>query len=563
MKIVEAFVTDIEIRRAGLALVVGVAEHATGTSDAGTAEGADDQSSSSVGSGAQSSSTASCAVINRLGLVGAVAFAAAWLREATTPSWAWGSVVYGRNDGREASQDLLMACKASFLLARKSTTNRDRLTTMGAGEALSRAIALSGRINGLESAAGDAVSAEERASVQGETQEWAAQAVAELARGHANETRCAALARAGAERALFAAMARRPSARKLQRAGCITLGSMAACLAAHQPQALQLLGLNGGAKAVALALDACRGDESVAQAGLLAVTKLSVSAENRRLMGEAGSCRLVAQVLLDFSDRKPIAEEGCRAVAGLAALSGFNRTALGRAGAAEAAAAALRIHPSKPSVQRWGLSAAAALVADTDPSGNTARISSAGILNFAARGMTRFPHNPRLQVEGLRTFAKVATTGAEGISAAWAAGVVLPTVRALGLYLDDGDIQHWGMATVRALTESEEKCEAWRDAGAPEAVVRTLRAFGETGTGRRVRHDESGKGLLSEKRECTPDEALWIVFQACAAALHLANSSSDARRQEDSPGVLSLLHNGGDPRLKPGGKDTTTKVYIW
>lgn len=537
MKIVDACPNDTEVRRAGLALVVGIAEHGDGSSDVVNAEGADDDSFSfTSGTGSHQSCTDVAAVVNRLGIVGAVAFVAAWLREATAPAWAWNGISYGNGGGEERVRDLLLSCKAAFLLCQYSSVNRDRLASMGAIEALSRAIALSGRSNGLEDSAGNPIAAEQRmhpseqdqvASVQAETQVWAAQAVAELAGGRANKDRCAALMRAGALRALFAAMSRCPSARRLQRAGCITLASVAACL---NPKDLQMLGRNGGAQAVIFALGACPGDKNVAWAGLLAVAKLSTSSDNRRLLGQAGACPLIAKVLLECSDNYVIAEEGCKAVAGLAALSGFNRTTLGHAGAAEATAAALRKHPSKPTTQRWGLCAAAALVADTDPSGNTSRITNAGILDSAAQALKRFRHNPTVQTEGLRALAKVATAGDEGVEAAWAVGIVLPTVQALGQYLNDGDIQLWGMVTIRALTGSEDKCDQWRAAGAPEAVVRTMRSFCKGGSGRRSRHDDVEQGRLSEARNCTADESLCIQFQACAAALRLASSPDGCRR---------------------------------
>lgn len=533
MKIVESFPNDVDVQRAGLALVVDVAEYG-GKPDQDEAEDTDDQmSSASVGSEIDQSSVAdTAAVVNRLGIVGAVTFVAAWLREVTAPKWAWGSVECPPNDSEERASDLFMSCKAVFLLSQHSSTNRDRFASIGAAETLTKAVALSGRNSDLEDAADNVANecspSEQDAtvSIRAETQVWAAQAVAELAGGNANENRCTTLVRVGALRALFAAMTKRPSAKQLQRAGCMTLGSVAACL---KPKDLQMLGRNGGAQAVIFALDACPGDENVAWAGLLAVAKLSVSANNRRLLGEAGGCPLITKVLQEFSKNIVIAEEGCRAVAKLATLSGFNRTALGCAGAAEAIAEALRSHPAQSTIQRWGLSAAAALVADTDPSDNTSRIINAGILNFTARALARFAHNPTVQAEGLRTLAKVATSGDEGTDATWAAGVVIPTARALGLYINDGDVQHWGMATIRALTGSEEKCEKWGGVGAPEAIIRNLRTFCQEGSGRRVHHDEMGEGRLSEARNCTIDELLCIQFQACATTIQLAISSPNAR----------------------------------
>ncbi|CAN0547710.1 unnamed protein product [Ectocarpus sp. 12 AP-2014] len=334
--------------------------------------------------------------------------------------------------------------------------------------------------------------------------------------------------RCGALRALLAAMNKSSSASQLQRAGCIALGNVASCL---KPKDLQALGRNGGAQAVTGAFEACPGDKDVALAGLLAVAKLSMSSENRRLLGQAGVCPMISKELLDFSHDEAVAEGGCRAVTRLAALSGFNRTALGHARAAEATATALLKHPSKPKVQRWGLSAAAALVAETDPSGNTDRITSAGILGLGVKALMKFRHNPTVQAEGLKTFAKVATSGKDGNDAVWATGVVLTVVRALGLYLNDANVQHWGVATMRALTGSDDRCDVWRRAGAPEAVVRTLAAFGRDGTGRHARHDEQGLGRASETRPCTAEESLCVQFQACATAFNLAMSSPDARRR--------------------------------
>eukprot|EP00903_Cladosiphon_okamuranus_P006843 g6665.t1 len=444
MKVVEAFPGDTEVRRAGLTLLVGIAEYGDGTS------GPSDDEKGGTGDGhgtlLTSSTAASGALVTRLGLVGAVSFAAAWLREATAPVWAWIGAGYG--GGR--------------------------------------------------------------------------------------------------------------SARKLQRAGCIALGNVAGCLKVKE---LQALGRKGGAQAVTAAFKACPGDKDVAFAGLLAVSKLSISSENRRLLGQAGACPLIAKELLEFSDDEAVAEEGCRAVSRIASLSGFNRTGLGLAGAAEATAAALLNHPSKPMVQRWGLSAAAALVAETDPSGNTDRITRAGILDLAVGALAKFRHNPTVQAEGLKTFGKVATSGEDGATAVWAAGVVLPTVRALGLYLNDANVQHWGCSTVRVLTGSDDKCEAWRGAGAPEAVVRALIAFDKDGTGRYARHDEEGLGRTSETRCCTDDESLCIQFQACAAALNLAASSPDARRRIVGEGAGEALasmmrNNSSNPAAQQGALAT-------
>ena len=554
MKMVDAYPGDIEVRRAALTLLVGIAEHGDGIS--GTSEDEGEGTEDRTKAPRASPIASAGALVNRLGFVGAVAFAAEWLREASAPVWAWDGTGYGYGDGGSTRQDeldrardLLLSCKVSFLLTHHSSVNRDRLVSMGAIEALTRAVVLSGRRIGGEDAACDPVSFEDGLkqssgqqplinSVRAKTQVWAAQALAELAGGHLNENRCAAVVRCGALRALFAAMNKRRSARQLQRAGCIALGHVAGCLKSKD---LQMLGRNGGARAVTGAFKACPGDKDVALAGLLAVAKLSISSENRRLLGEAGACPLVSKELLEFSDDEVVAEEGCRAITRLAALSGFNRTALGLAGAAEATAAALVSHPSRSIIQRWGLSAAAALVAETDPSGNTGRLTRAGILDLAIQALAKFRHNPTVQAEGLKTFAKVVSSGKESADAVWATGVVLPTVRALGLYLNDANIQHWGVSTMRLLTGSDDRCEAWRGAGAPEAVVRTLVAFGRDGTGRHARHDEEGLGRTSETRRCTADESLCIQFQACAAALNLAVSSPDSRRRIVAEGAGEAL----------------------
>ncbi|CAB1119102.1 unnamed protein product [Ectocarpus sp. CCAP 1310/34] len=525
MKIVDAYPDDIEVRRAGLALLVGVSEHGEGTTEA-----SDDETEENDDQGNQMTTGA---LASRLGFVGAVDFAGVWLRQVTAPTWAW-VAGHGGGGGEEdelaRAWDLLMSCKAAFLLTRHSSTNRNRLTSMGAMEALSRAVALSGRKNNLKVGLTPPVGLQQdsKLSIQAETQLWAAQALTELSGGHDNASRCSALMRCGALRALLAAMNKSSSASQLQRAGCMALGNVASCL---KPKDLQALGRNGGAQAVTGAFEACPGDKDVALAGLLAVAKLSMSSENRRLLGQAGVCPMISKELLDFSHDEAVAEEGCRAVTRLAALSGFNRTALGHARAAEATATALLKHPSKPKVQRWGLSAAAALVAETDPSGNTDRITSAGILGLAVKALMKFRHNPTVQAEGLKTFAKVATSGKDGNEAVWAAGVVLTVVRALGLYLNDANIQHWGVATMRALTGSDDRCDVWRGAGAPEAVVRTLAAFGRDGTGRHATHDEEGLSRASETRPCTAEESLCVQFQACATAFNLAMSSPDARRR--------------------------------
>ncbi|CAM9864563.1 unnamed protein product, partial [Ectocarpus sp. 8 AP-2014] len=525
MKIVDAYPDDIEVRRAGLALLVGVSEHGEGTTEA-----SDDETEENDD---QDNQITTGALASRLGFVGAVDFAGVWLRQVTAPTWAWVAGHGGGGGGEDElarAWDMLMSCKAAFLLTRHSSTNRNRLTSMGAMEALSRAVALSGRKNNLKVGLTPPVGLQQDStlSIQAETQLWAAQALTELSGGHDNENRCSALMRCGALRALLAAMNKSNSASQLQRAGCMALGNVASCL---KPKDLQALGRSGGAQAVTGAFVACPGDKDVALAGLLAVAKLSMSSENRRLLGQAGVCPMISKELLDFSHDEAVAEEGCRAVTRLAALSGFNRTALGHARAAEATATALLKHPSKPKVQRWGLSAAAALVAETDPSGNTDRITSAGILGLAVKALMKFRHNPTVQAEGLKTFAKVATSGEDGNDAVWAAGVVLTVVRALGLYLNDANVQHWGVATMRALTGSDDRCDVWRGAGAPEAVVRTLAAFGRDGTGRHARHDEEGLGRASEARPCTAEESLCVQFQACATAFNLAMSSPDARRR--------------------------------
>lgn len=143
----------------------------------------------------------------------------------------------------------------------------------------------------------------------------------------------------------------------------------------------------------------------------------------------------------------------------------------------------------------------------------------------------------------------------------WAAGAVLPTVRALGLYLSDADVQHWGVATIRALTGCDRKCEIWRGAGACEAVVRTLIAFGKGEKGRHARHDEAGLGRTSETRRCTNEESLCLQFQACAAAFNLAVSSPDARRRIVREGAGEALagmmrNNALDPAAQRGGLAT-------
>lgn len=229
MKTVDAY-PDIEARRAGLALLVGIAEHGDEISSSSDDEGesTNDRNSSMAAAGAGR-------VSERLGFVGGVAFAAAWLRETTAPAWAWVGTGYGGGSSTsgvgvaDRARDLLMSCKAAFLLTQHSSTNRDRLASMGAIEALSRAVALSGRSSDLEDAAADASTAEvglavpagqkedTAISIPMETQLWAAQALAELAVGQQNESRCSALVRCGALRALFAAMNKKRSARQLQR----------------------------------------------------------------------------------------------------------------------------------------------------------------------------------------------------------------------------------------------------------------------------------------------------------------------------------------------------------
>lgn len=576
MKTVDAFPQDNVVRKAGLAAIVGIAEHGGGVPNSVSSDEArrydDSQSVVPDPSDARIElcSVESAAVAHRFGSLGAMAFVAAWLRTVTAPAWVSEGVGYGPGSNvsqKEKISVLLMACKAATLLCRKSTLNQDKLANMGGCAAFTRAVAISGRStsgvdndhaeNPIPAVKGKTpeLQTETRAEhgkdsidcMQMETQVWAARGIAELAGGHAPHSRCIELVKAGALRALFAAMYKRPSDSQLQKAGCLALGSVA--LACRQPEYVASLGRKGGARAVILALSACAGDLEVARAGLLAVAKLAVSGENRRLLGEVGACRLISRVLEEFAVKSIIAEEGCRAVAAMAALSGFNRTALGHGGAAEAVADALRYHPSNPQLQRWGLTATAALVEDADPSGNTDKIADAKVLALVSRALNRFPHNPPVQAQGLRAFAKVATAGPKGVAAAWEASALIPTIRALGLYLNDGDVQHWGMATMRAMIGRGEECLAWAQAGAAEAVVRTLRAFGEDGSGRRVQHDEDGSGD-SELRVCTPEESHAIQFQACACALLLAESSDGRRRlvQEGAGEALAgmMKRNPGD-----------------
>ncbi|CAM9698027.1 unnamed protein product [Scytosiphon promiscuus] len=83
MKTVDAY-PDVEARRAGLALLVGIAEYgdATSTSSEDERESTNDDDKPITAAGAGR-------VSERLGFVGGVAFAAAWLRETTAPAWAW------------------------------------------------------------------------------------------------------------------------------------------------------------------------------------------------------------------------------------------------------------------------------------------------------------------------------------------------------------------------------------------------------------------------------------------------------------------------------------------
>lgn len=556
MKIVEAFPDDVEVRRAGLELIVSIAEHGDQTSDMITTAVDDAHHLRSTGSNRRGLKplTDISTVADSLGRMGAAAFVVAWLREATAPWWAWGSNGYDQNGGEvKRARDLLLACKASFLLTQASVVNRDRLTNMGATEALCRALALSGQREDSSKTATETIDVEGEEFIQSETQVWAAFAMAALAEGQASEDRCQALMRTGATRALCAAMMRHPSVRDLQRAGCVALGRVAACVSSFDSKGLEVLGRDGGVRAIVLALDACAGDPSVVLAGLIAVTELAGSAYNRQLLGEAGGCRLVAKVLSDFSTDNAIAVEGCRAIVGLASLSGFNRTILGFSGATEATAAALRHHPSNSITQRWGLWAIAALVADTDPSNNTVRISQSGIMLLVVKTLENFPHDPNIQIGGLRVFAKVASAGPDGADAAWAADVVIPVTSALRLHANDMHVQHWGMSTMRALTGRKAKCDAWRNAGAPEAIARTLHAFDYKGTSPQFdSRDGACGGRLSEARICTPEESLCILFQACAAALNLSISSPDARRRvfqrslgrEILRGKLNVLEKG-------------------
>lgn len=242
MKIVKAFPDDVEVRRAGLELVVSIAEHGDQTSDMTSTAGGDAHllSTGSNRRGLKPLTDIST-VADRLGLTGAAAFVAAWLREATAPWWAWGSSGYDKNGGEaKRARDLLLACKASSLLSQTSVVNRDRLTNMGAAEALCRALALSGRKEDSPKTATETIDVENEKFIRSETQVWAAHAVTALAEGQTSENRCKALMRTGATRALCAAMTRRPSVRDLQRAGCVTLGRVAACIGIRDPKGLEV-----------------------------------------------------------------------------------------------------------------------------------------------------------------------------------------------------------------------------------------------------------------------------------------------------------------------------------
>lgn len=481
-----------------------------------------------------------------------VTLTARWLRDSTTPAWD-----RERADAAAAAvlqEDLPIACKAAALLCRHHPPSRQRLASLGACGALSRALALSGRAHGSgnKSGGGSAAGAEQRAPLAGdraprtppgETLCWAARALEELTAGPQGEDRCSMLVEAGAARALSAAMSRHPDKRELQKSGCLVLGRMAHATRLDS-EGLRALGSNGGARAVILALGACSDDGGVVRAGLTAVADLSASADNRRTLGDAGACPLVPKAILAFSRDPGVAERGCRAVARLTALSGFNRTTSGRGEAAEAVATALENFPSYPAVQKWGLTAAASLVADADPSGNTSRITRAGILQSAAKALARFPHDPWVQAEGLRLFAKIATAGGskERLGADWETRAAQPITDALVLHREDARVQHWGTAAMRALTSAGKISAAWGKAGAPEAVAHTIRAFGETGYGKRFPRGEGGgegggEGLRpGNPVPCTPLETLCVQFQACACALNLAGSP-DGRRRLVSAGV--------------------------
>lgn len=530
---VEAAPYDVEMRRASLALVVGIAEQTCQVPRNYHDENKND-GKPSTGESASAGDTS--IVADSLGTAGAATFVATSLREATAPLWTRWGVTFGDANSAELKRaaDLLMASKGIALLCRHNSSNRDRLASLGACEALSRAVAIAGRYHrpgpATETASDNvSLTAENRITFMNtETKTWTGRAVEELAKGEANEDRCSALLRAGTLRAIFAAMSRDPTNRMLQKSGCTAL----ACVADASKKNSDLVDLarNGGVQAVTLALEACSNDLQVARAGSLAVGKLATNADLRHLLGKRGLCQMMPRVLSSFAEDPEIAEEACRAVAGLATLSGFNRTTLGNHGAVEATAMALRKHPASFGIQKWAVTSTAWLVAGKDPSRNTSRILATDALQLVVRALARFSHDPTMQAEGLRVFAKVGSAGEEGISAAWKVQALAPIAGALALHKNDACVQHWGMATMRAMTGSQEECKKWAKVGAPETAVCALREFGRGGSGRHYRHDEAGVSRCSEGRSCTPKESLCVQFQACACVLNLAVTTDGRRR---------------------------------
>ncbi|CAM9687788.1 unnamed protein product [Discosporangium mesarthrocarpum] len=566
-RIVEAFPGDLGVREGGLSLLTALAEHSGGE----------------PGTGNSNAPPIGVAVVaNRLGRAGGVELVATSLMDTSAPGWYWKARAGGI---AEPANHLLLACKAAALLCGHCEANRDSLMALGACEALARIVALS---NSEEEAAGEGPGKGmgTQGGVRGQLysgqeryQVWGVRALAGLASGEPpnNSHRCMGLVESGALTALFAAMARRPDDRPLQHAGCLVLGHVAR---GSPTDILHGLGKRGGGRAVVAALQACPDDRDVALAGLAAVAKLAASPENRQLLGAAGVCGLVSAALKSFVCDQAIAKEGCRAIAALATQSGFNRTALGHTGAVEAVAEALRCHPAVDGVQHWGITAAADMVADTDPSANTSRLIRSDVPTLVVRAMGKLVQEPTTQTEGLRALAKMATQergvdggrgGAKGGPAAvWEAGVLGAVLRPLRLYANDVDVQHWGLATMRALSAKGRLRRAWCQEGSAELVSSALLVFGKGGGRRRKisgESDRKGQGGGSRGAgssdgrgggvPCSREEALCVQFQACACTVHLAEDP-EARRELVQLGtgealavMMAISHR--DVRAQRGG----------
>lgn len=143
-------------------------------------------------------------------------------------------------------------------------------------------------------------------------------------------------------------------------------------LSSHEPNRTRF-GTSGCCSALCSTLSKMMStSENVTKLACEAIYDLSMEDSNRHMLGEAGACEILVTTLSTHLQNIPIAQQSCRAIAGLAKYSGNleNSTKLGSAGACELVTSALQIHLDVPSLLEWACPAVAAL-SDRNPRNQT------------------------------------------------------------------------------------------------------------------------------------------------------------------------------------------------